>query len=301
MTFSKHLPFLCAIAAGAICLTVRADDTDNAAQAAARIALAKALFEKGSSNAPATWSTPADTNVVMQPVDSKEAEKEAKAKAKADKAAAKAKAKADKEAADAQAEADKEAKEQADKKAAADAQTAAVQQAAQANADKAAADAAAAKAADDQKVNAEKAAIAAATMPSTNAEAQVQTTTATATNSTVLNYQWTPNGTNVSGATNSWASTPAAENQSATETKKEKKKKKEKEKEENDQAQAAAAANTAVQQPGTEIGMKPVAAPPLPISASKQDRLAALLQKYQADQITPDEYHSQRAAILAEP
>jgi hypothetical protein len=297
MTFSKHLPFLCAIAAGAICLTVRADDADNAAQAAARIAIAKALFAQQTSNAPATWSAPADTNVVMQPVDNKAAEKEAKAKAKADKAAAKAKAKADKEAAEAkakqdaaQAEADKAAKELADKKAAADAQTAAVQQSAQANADKAAADAA--KAADDQKVNAEKAAIAAATMPSTNAEAQAQTTTATATNSTALNYQWMSNGTNVSGATNSWASTPA------TETKKEKKKKK---KEETEQEQAAVAANTAAQQPGTEIGMKPIAAPPLPISASKQDRLAALLQKYQADQITPDEYHSQRAAILAEP
>ena len=68
------------------------------------------------------------------------------------------------------------------------------------------------------------------------------------------------------------------------------------------QAPAATTAVPAVvQQPGTDLGMKPIAAPPLPINASKQDRLAALLQKYQADQITPDEYHSQRAAILAEP
>jgi hypothetical protein len=36
-------------------------------------------------------------------------------------------------------------------------------------------------------------------------------------------------------------------------------------------------------------------------SATKEARLAELLQKYKADQITPHEYHMQRAKILAEP
>jgi len=48
------------------------------------------------------------------------------------------------------------------------------------------------------------------------------------------------------------------------------------------------------------ISVSPViAAPPLPISAEKQQKLHELLAKYQADQITPDEYQKQRAAILA--
>lgn len=45
------------------------------------------------------------------------------------------------------------------------------------------------------------------------------------------------------------------------------------------------------------IGM----APPLPISAEKQQKLQALLAKYRMDQVTPDEYQKQRAVILAEP
>lgn len=45
----------------------------------------------------------------------------------------------------------------------------------------------------------------------------------------------------------------------------------------------------------------PLQAPPLPISADKQRRLADLLTKYQADQLTPQQYHQQRAKILAEP
>lgn len=52
---------------------------------------------------------------------------------------------------------------------------------------------------------------------------------------------------------------------------------------------------------GRDLGMKPIAGPALPISATKADRLQALLAKYKADQITPEEYHQQRAAILAEP
>jgi hypothetical protein len=40
---------------------------------------------------------------------------------------------------------------------------------------------------------------------------------------------------------------------------------------------------------------------PSPFSASKQQRLAELLERYKADAITPQEYHTQRAAIIAEP
>ena len=44
-----------------------------------------------------------------------------------------------------------------------------------------------------------------------------------------------------------------------------------------------------------------IAAPPLPISAEKHQKLNDLLAKDKADQLTPDEYQKQRAAILAEP
>jgi hypothetical protein len=53
--------------------------------------------------------------------------------------------------------------------------------------------------------------------------------------------------------------------------------------------------------PGKELGLKPIVAPPLPVSASKAAQLQALLAKYKADQITPDEYQKQRAEILAQP
>jgi hypothetical protein len=46
---------------------------------------------------------------------------------------------------------------------------------------------------------------------------------------------------------------------------------------------------------------KPLEAPPLPISLEKQQKLNDLLPKYQADTISPEEYHKQRAAILAGP
>lgn len=52
---------------------------------------------------------------------------------------------------------------------------------------------------------------------------------------------------------------------------------------------------------GKELGLKPINAPALPINASKEQRLQMLLDKYKADQITPQEYHAQRAAIIAEP
>jgi type IV secretory pathway VirB10-like protein len=49
------------------------------------------------------------------------------------------------------------------------------------------------------------------------------------------------------------------------------------------------------------LGLTPIEAPPLPISAAKQQQLQALLVKYQADQISSAEYQTQRAAILSQP
>ena len=51
-----------------------------------------------------------------------------------------------------------------------------------------------------------------------------------------------------------------------------------------------------VQQP-----FPPIQPPPSAVSATKQQRLAELLRKYKADEITPEEYHQQRAKILSEP
>jgi hypothetical protein len=56
-----------------------------------------------------------------------------------------------------------------------------------------------------------------------------------------------------------------------------------------------------VNYPGKTLGLKPIAAPPLPISADKQAQLQALDAKYMANQITPEEYHKQRAEILGLP
>jgi outer membrane protein TolC len=118
---SKLLPVLCAFAVGTNWPTVHAED--NSAQAAARIALAKQLFEVSAQ--PSTAANAVNTNVVMTPVNSQEA------KAKADKAAAAAKAKQEA----AQAAAKLEAKQEADRKLAAqkaeDARAAAVAASAQ--------------------------------------------------------------------------------------------------------------------------------------------------------------------------
>jgi hypothetical protein len=43
------------------------------------------------------------------------------------------------------------------------------------------------------------------------------------------------------------------------------------------------------------------AGPPPPVSADKVQKLNALLQQYQADRITPEQYHQERAKILAGP
>lgn len=45
----------------------------------------------------------------------------------------------------------------------------------------------------------------------------------------------------------------------------------------------------------------PIVAPALPISMTKEEKLQWLLTRYKADLITPEQYHEQRAAILAAP
>ena len=53
--------------------------------------------------------------------------------------------------------------------------------------------------------------------------------------------------------------------------------------------------------PGKELGLKPIEAPLVPISATQQAQLQALLTQYKANQISPEEYHKRRAEILAQP
>jgi hypothetical protein len=74
---------------------------------------------------------------------------------------------------------------------------------------------------------------------------------------------------------------------------------------------ATAPADTAVETPApaqtepvTPTEVKASVTKPTPSSApaiSKDERLMLLLARYKADQITPEQYHTQRAAILAEP
>lgn len=45
----------------------------------------------------------------------------------------------------------------------------------------------------------------------------------------------------------------------------------------------------------------PIEAPVSPLPVTKQDRLSDLLRRYKADQISAADYHSQRAALIAEP
>jgi hypothetical protein len=54
----------------------------------------------------------------------------------------------------------------------------------------------------------------------------------------------------------------------------------------------------AVEAPGV---LAPLFPPPMPISGSKEQRLRELLYRYTNDQINPEQYHQQRAKILAEP
>jgi hypothetical protein len=51
--------------------------------------------------------------------------------------------------------------------------------------------------------------------------------------------------------------------------------------------------------PGKSLGFQPIIAPPLPISARQQAELQQLLQRYQANEITPAQYQERRAKILS--
>jgi hypothetical protein len=54
---------------------------------------------------------------------------------------------------------------------------------------------------------------------------------------------------------------------------------------------------------GSTVGSNfiPLEGPPLPISSEKHERLNGLLQRYRADQLTPEQYQAERAKILAGP
>ncbi len=49
------------------------------------------------------------------------------------------------------------------------------------------------------------------------------------------------------------------------------------------------------------VNFPPLEGPALPISSDKQQRLSELLQRYKADQVTPEQYQAERAKILAGP
>ena len=51
----------------------------------------------------------------------------------------------------------------------------------------------------------------------------------------------------------------------------------------------------------TPTAFAPIAPPASSLSAAKDARLADLLRQYKADTITPEQYHTERAKILAEP
>jgi len=61
---------------------------------------------------------------------------------------------------------------------------------------------------------------------------------------------------------------------------------------------ASSKKNQQVNNPGKEPEMKPIVAPPLPISADQQAQLQALLQRYEAGAISPVEYQAERKKIL---
>lgn len=69
-----------------------------------------------------------------------------------------------------------------------------------------------------------------------------------------------------------------------------------------DKAEAAAQAERRAKRDAnlSPNAFQPIESPALPISTAKQQRLADLLQKYRADQLTPEQYHLERAKILAE-
>jgi hypothetical protein len=69
-------------------------------------------------------------------------------------------------------------------------------------------------------------------------------------------------------------------------------------------APGPAPAQTPTMKPKTlkaPLAFPPLQGPPPAVAADKEQRLRELLGKYRADQVTPEEYHQQRAKILAEP
>jgi hypothetical protein len=67
------------------------------------------------------------------------------------------------------------------------------------------------------------------------------------------------------------------------------------------QRAAAGKAAVSVAGAGKDSVLQPMMAPPLPISAAKKQQLDGLLLQYEADRVSPSEYQTQRAAILAQP
>ena len=51
--------------------------------------------------------------------------------------------------------------------------------------------------------------------------------------------------------------------------------------------------------PGKALGFNPIEPPPPPVSAEKQAALHALLTRYMANEVTPDQYQAERKKILA--
>jgi hypothetical protein len=60
------------------------------------------------------------------------------------------------------------------------------------------------------------------------------------------------------------------------------------------------AQNAKAPYPGGELGLQPILAPPLPISPAQQAQLQALIERYNDNAITPEQYQIERAKILAE-
>ena len=50
-----------------------------------------------------------------------------------------------------------------------------------------------------------------------------------------------------------------------------------------------------------DFGFKPIVAPMSPVSGEKELELKALLERYKADLITPEQYHAERAQIMGTP
>jgi len=51
--------------------------------------------------------------------------------------------------------------------------------------------------------------------------------------------------------------------------------------------------------PGKSLGFAPIEPPPPPVSAEQEAALHALLDRYMANDITPDQYQAERKKIMA--